>query len=626
MSATPLATLIDNRLSRRGFMTAAAATPLVAGCATAGAPSSAGASRPVGPYPDFAEISHGADERLHVADGHTAQVLIRWGDPVTADAPPFDPYKQSAAAQLKQFGYNNDYVAFIALPARAGEADRGMLCVNHEYTSPGLMFPKDGPLSEAERVDIELAASGLSAVEIVKRGNVWSLDRASPFNRRFAALDTVFEVHGPARGHARMQTPEDTSGTRVIGTLANCAGGSTPWGTYLSGEENFDFYFNGPVPIGGLDPQTGTVFREVQAIERNTGWWKHHPRFDLTRPGNNEANRFGWIVEIDPLDPSVPPKKRTALGRMKHEGAETVVAPDGRLVVYTGDDEKMQYLYRFVSRDKVDRSNRAANRDLLDHGVLSVARFDADGLTWLPLVFGQGPLTPDNRFFAQADVMIDARRAAYLLGATPLDRPEDVQPNPINGRIYLMLTNNRDRTVAGAANPRLANAFGHIVELQPPAGDHTADRFGWDILVLCGDPAKNVGARYNPRTSANGWFAAPDNCTIDPQGRLWIATDQGSNWRETGTADGVWALGTEGADRGLARMFFRAPIGAEMCGPCFAPDGRTFFVAVQHPAADGISGSTFDAPATRWPDFDPKMPPRPSVVAITRDDGGVVGG
>lgn len=623
MTATPLATLIDHRLSRRNFLVAAAVMPLAAGCTTT---SASGTVQQVGPYPQFAEISHGADERLHVADGYTAQVLIRWGDPVTAAAPSFDPRNQSAAAQIGQFGYNNDYLAFIPLPPRAGEADRGVLCINHEYASPGLMFPKDTTLSAAARTDIELAACGLSAVEIVKRGNRWSVERASPFSRRYSALDTIFEVSGPARGVDRMKTPEDATGTRVIGTLANCAGGSTPWGTYLSGEENFDFFFNGPVPISSLDAATGTMFQEVQDLERNNGWWQHHPRFDLTRPGNNEANRFGWIVEIDPLDPGVPPKKRTALGRMKHEGAETVIAPDGRLVVYTGDDEKMQHLYRFVSRDRVDPANRAANRDLLDHGVLSVARFDEGGLTWLPLVFGQGPLTRENRFTSQADVMIDTRRAAWLLGATPLDRPEDVQPNPVNGRVYLMLTNNRDRTVKDDANPRLANAFGHIVELQPPSGDHTADRFGWDILVLCGDPAKDTGARYNPRTSANGWFAAPDNCTIDPQGRLWVATDQGSNWRETGTADGVWALGTDAADRGLARMFFRAPIGAEMCGPCFAPDGRTFFLAVQHPAADGVSGSTFDTPATRWPDFDPAMPPRPSVVAITRDDGGVVGG
>ncbi|MEE8271296.1 MAG: alkaline phosphatase PhoX, partial [Alphaproteobacteria bacterium] len=254
---------------------------------------------------------------------------------------------------------------------------------------------------------------------------------------------------------------------------------------------------------------------------------------------------------------------------------------------------------------------------------------------WMPLEFGTGPLTPENGFNSQADVLIEARVAADLLGATPMDRPEDVQPNEVTNKVYVMLTNNSRRTAdqVDAANPRAESRFGHIVELSPPDGDHGALTYNWDILVQCGDPSiAEVGAVWNPATSENGWFAAPDNAAVDSRGRLWISTDQGSGWSRTGTADGVWALETDGDLRGTGKMFFRVPIGAEMCGPRFTPDDTTLFVAVQHVASDGAKdypgferASTFEDPATRWPDFDDGMPPRPSIVAITKDDDGPIG-
>jgi hypothetical protein len=365
-------------------------------------------------------------------------------------------------------------------------------------------------------------------------------------------------------------------------------------------------------------------------------WGRFHERFDINAEPN-EANRFGWIVEVDPLDPSSTPVKRTALGRFKHEGAECIVNPDGRLVLYSGDDQRFEYLSKFVSEGRIDPHNRAANQDLLDRGTLFVARFHQDGsLTWLPLIFGWNGLTPDNGFHSQADVLIETRRAASVLGATPMDRPEDVEPNPVDGRVYVMLTNNfrRRPEQVNVVNPRPANIWGHVLELTPMNGDHAAITFGWNILVRAGDPANDgVAAMWNPATSENGWFSCPDNCAVDHQGRLWVSTDQGKAWRKaSGTADGVWALETQGSGRGTGRMFFRVPVGAEMCGPRFTPDDKTLFVAVQHPATDGTKdfpgferGSTFEDPATRWPDFDPKMPPRPSVVVITKDDGGVIG-
>ena len=301
-------------------------------------------------------------------------------------------------------------------------------------------------------------------------------------------------------------------------------------------------------------------------------------------------------------------------------------------MVYRGDDQRFDYLYKFVSAGTYNPDDRAANMDLLDEGTLYVARFDAGGtVAWLPLIQGEGPLTAENGFPDQATVVINARLAADALGATPMDRPEDVEANPATDKIYVMLTNNSRRTAeqVDAANPRAENRFGQIVEITAANGDHASTEDTWDMLVVCGDPADGeVGALWNPATTENGWFASPDNCAVDNQGRLWITTDQGSGWSLSGTADGVWAMETEGDLRGTGKMFFRVPVGAEM----FTPDDTTLFVAVQHPATDGTKAypgfernSTFEDPATRWPDFQEGMPPRPSVVTITKDDGGKIG-
>ena len=337
------------------------------------------------------------------------------------------------------------------------------------------------------------------------------------------------------------------------------------------------------------------------------------------------------------MDPTSKPVKRTALGRFKHEGAQCLVNSDGRLVIYSGDDQHFEYLYKFVSASRVDPENPSANRDLLDDGVLSVAVFNDDGtVIWKDLVYGHNGLSESSGFYSQADVMIETRRAADILGATRLDRPEDVEGNPQTGKVYVMLTNNsrREVTQVDGVNRRAGNRCGQIVELDYANNDHSASTCSWDLLVQCGDPADPAtGATFNPATTTNGWFACPDNCAIDGRGRLWIATDQGRNWnRASGTADGVWALETEGQRCGTGKMFFRVPAGAEMCGPCFCDDDRYLMVAVQHVGVDGTEDypgfnrkSGFRDPATRWPDFDADMPPRPSVVVISRNGGGKIG-
>ena len=591
----------------------------------------------------FEEIAAGVDETHHVADGYRADVLLRWGDPLFPDSPPFDPLQQSAAAQLRQFGYNNDYVAFIPLDA---DGNRGLLCVNHEYTNEEIMFPGIArqdlicfPDMTAELVDIEMAAHGVTIVEIARQDGQWRPVLDSTYNRRISPANTEMRVDGPASGHERMKTSADPSGTRILGTLNNCAGGATPWGTYLTAEENFHGYFWSDLCATGGKPPAGLGGAQAKSYERYgvpglwQAWGKFIDRFNVDKEPN-EPNRFGWIVEIDPFDPNSVPVKHTALGRFRHEGAECLVNKDGRIVVYCGDDARFDYVYRFVSEGKFDASGHKANMSLLSAGTLSVAKFDDDGrVEWLPLVFGQGSLTPEAGFTGQGDVVLDARLAADALGATRMDRPEDVQPNPVNGRVYVILTNNKDRAAGqdDPANPRAENVFGHIIEMTPPDGDHAAPEFRWEVLVRCGDPAvAEVGALWNPETSGNGWFACPDNAAVDAEGRLWIATDQGEPW-PTGRADGLYALETEGARRRTAKLFFRVPVGAEMCGPCFTPNQETLFVAVQHPSADATKRykgfervSTFADPATRWPDFKPDMPPRPSVLAITKVGGGKI--
>jgi len=621
---TPFPEIVEARMSRRRILAglgAAAAFGLVGQNMVSRRALAAGARSTLG----FTETPHVYDSTHHVAPGYDAKVLLRWGDAVEAGAPPFDPMNQTAAAQAKQFGYNCDYIGFLPLPAGSKNGDRGLLTVNHEYTNPHLMFPdvaRNQKLTKAQ-AEIEMAAHGHSIVEIVKQDGAWTVVGGSKYNRRIH-VGTPMRISGPAAGHDRLKTNADATGTMALGTINDCAGGHTPWGTVLIAEENFHGYFGG-------DPGKTSEARNYKRYGLNAksrySWADYHDRFNLEKEPN-EPNRFGWMVEIDPYDPESTPIKRTALGRFKHEGATTVINRDGRIVVYTGDDQRFDYIYKFVSSGRYDANNRAANSALLDNGTLFVAKFSTNGrLDWLPLVWGAGPLTAVNGFNSQADVMIETRYAADLLGATPMDRPEDVEPNPVTGTVYVMLTNNSRRKAnqIDAVNPRPNNRHGHILEMVPPGrgadADHAAQQFSWEIPLMAGNPAEETdGAKYHAGVSSNGWLSNPDNCAFDSKGRLWIATDGAP---KSGIADGVWATDVEGEGRMLTKRFFAAPRGAELCGPCFTPDDRTFFAAVQHPADE--KDSTFANPSTRWPDFRDDMPTRPSVVVITKADGGVIG-
>ncbi len=627
--------VLGERLSRRDVLKGSAAVAALSAAAGLVGPVLAGKAFAEGTKSSlaFTELKRIYDQTHHVADGYRAEVLLRWGDKVAADALAFDPAVQTADGQAGQFGYNNDHLGFFPMPMGSGSSERGLLTVNHEYPNLHIMFPglvaaedDAGKAVTKDQADIGLASMGLSVVEIERKDGTWRAVEGSGISRRLTGVSEM-TISGPAAGHDLLKTSADPTGTKVIGTSTNCAGGVTPWGTMLSCEEWSTSFFGGDA---GKTSAKDALTRIGMESEDYFGLARFYDRFNVEKEPN-EINRFMWVVELDPYDPNALPVKRTALGRFGHEGAAPVVNKDGRVVVYLGDDDYFEYVYRFVSKGAYNSTNRAANMSLLDEGTLSVAKLDVDGtLTWMPLVQGRGPLTAENGFPDQASVLIHARSAADKLGATPMDRPEDMEVSPTTGRVYAVMTKNKKRKAdeVDAANPRAENHWGHIVELIPPGADaeggkdadHAADVFKWDILVLCGDPAKpEIGAKFHAETTADGWFATPDNIAIDAKGRLWVATD-GQNAFDI--ADGIFGMDLEGPGRGLPKALFACPTGAEATGPCFTPDGKTLFVSVQHP---GENSQSVEKLTTTWPDFAEKGLPRPSVVAITKADGGEIG-
>jgi uncharacterized protein len=548
-----------------------------------------------------------------VAKGYDAQVLIRWGDPVVSGAPAFAPGAVTSSAQERQFGMNNDFVGFFPMPWNSNNSAHGLLAVNHEFSSPKIFYAGKTAetISEAD-VRAEMATIGLSVIE-VRRGadGEWRVVENSAYGRRVTPM-TPMRLGGPVAGHPRARTAADPSGTTVLGTLANCAGGKTPWGTVITAEENYQNYFRGAPPKD--HPEAGPLATVGIKGEGKMLWGKYETRFDAgVEP--NEANRFGYMVEFDPYDPASMPIKRTHLGRFRHEAASIVIAKDGRVVAYLGEDRVNGGIFRFISKGRY-RANmsKAEAGALLDEGELSVARFSEKSLRWIPLVPGQGPL---SRYETMGDLLIETQTAAELAGGTPMDRPEDMEVNPVNGFVYVNLTRGEARETPDPANPRARNKDGHILEIIPPGGDHTAAEFDWNVLLLCG--TADTGARYGRGTRTV--MSGPDNIAFDPKGRLWIATDN-NRWDDPQMTipNGLFACEVDGQRRARVKFFYNVPEGSELCGPEFTPDGRTLFVAVQHPE----NSKTPDK--GNWPDWTPGLPPRASVVAITRRNGGPIGG
>ncbi|HSQ73061.1 MAG TPA: PhoX family phosphatase [Rubrivivax sp.] len=607
---------------RGGFGLAAAAVfaPL-AGC-TSGPPAVSA------PRLGFKGIAASTADALVVPEGYTASVLAAWGEPVgiAGQMPAWAPdASNSAAEQAAQMGMHHDGMQFIPLDG----SRRGLLVTNHEYTDDGLLHPGGMQPWTAQKVAKSQAAHGVSVIEIELVGGRWQMLRPSRYARRITAA-TPFAIGGPAAGHALMKTAADPGGRRVLGTIANCASGATPWGTVLVGEENWaDYFYPAAQP---------TAHERRWGLRRNSWyrWHEHDPRFDTVRHPN-EPHRFGWVVEIDPLDPNSTPVKRTALGRAAHEGAWVAVTKEGRAVVYSGEDAAFEYIYKFVSRDRIRPAGGGltaaqANSTLLDHGTLYVARFDADGAgRWLPLLHGQGPLTSDRGFADPGEVLIKARQASDALGGTRMDRPEWLAIDAASGWVYCALTGNRDRGSgthpgADAANPRAGNTMGHVIRWQEE-GDFSGERFRWNHLLLAGDAAnERAEARGDVKGDA---FACPDTLAFDARGVLWIGTDVGSgrlNQGEMARLGNNQLLACDPA-HGEVRRFLVGPAGCEIAGCSFTPDGTTMFVNVQHP---GEAPGARNDPAvpnrfSNWPDFQPRGRPRSATVAVRRNDGGVIG-
>ena len=661
--------LIEQRpINRRQFLSAAlgaVALPVVASAFAGGhAPM---LPRRIGFKSVAANVAPMTDA-VTVPPGYSARVLLAWGDSITPAANWDTVSPMDEAMQLHCFGAHTDGMHYFPLARGMGSAS-GLLVVNSEYVDPALcsgIIPAKNYASTTltlPMVRAQQAAHVVNILRIDRHNGHFQINRTARYNRRITA-NTPCAISGPAAGHVLMQTPHDPEGKIVLGTLSNCAHGQTPWGTYLTCEENFNTYFGSR--MSEAQPGFALTSHEKRYGIRTVGygyrWHEVDERFDLSK-NRNEPNRFGWVVEIDPFDPASTPVKRTALGRFKHESAAVVVDAANNVAVYMGDDERNEYVYKFVCSKRYSPRNQAANRALLDTGTLYVARFDASGKgVWLPLVHGRNGLTAENGFTDQGEVLIKCRQAADRVGATMMDRPEWIAVHPEHPQCYVTLTNNNRRGDAkatrnhadgtmqagsarppvDAANPRPDNHYGHILRWTDDGENVASTTFQWDVFVQCGDPGinKTLNSAYTPaghdayRGNIRGdLYGAPDGLWFDQAGRLWIQTDQ------VGNAKGEWAnIGSNAMlcadpDTGETRRFLTAPPYAEVTGVVTTPDGKTMFVGIQHPGEDWENNFTQNS---SWPDNGHNgsttragktaIRPRSSVVVITRDDGGVIGG
>jgi secreted PhoX family phosphatase len=623
----------------------------------------------------FKAVATSSGDAIVVPEGYTADVMYRWGDPISATAPAFNgDASQSWQAQEQQSGDNHDGINFFPFPGTDGNS-RGILAMNHEYINPEyfhdvLNFNKPEIPDNTKK---QLAAHGVSVIEVQRNAaGKWEYVRNSVYNRRITGYTPIL-ISGPAAGNDLLKTAADPSGTLVLGTLNNCGAGQTPWGTYITCEENFNGYFGTDATWtpNNLQNRYG-----ISAGGFGYGWHKGDPRFDVA-VNPNEPNRHGWVVEIDPYNPDSTPKKRTALGRFKHENAECVLSKMNKAVVYTGCDERGEYLYKFVSTGTYDQANKASGANLLDIGILYVAKFEAGTVVgdnqgtgvWLPLVFGQNGLTVENGFANQAEVLIKARQAADRVGATMMDRPEWVAANRTKpGEVFLACTNNNRRgsatpatsnnvngsTVAGSArpaldeaNPRAVNNWGHVIRINEMGADAAALTFNWDIFVIAGNPALDGAKKGSSSIDATNTFNSPDGIQVDPEGRLWIQTD--GSYGNTGdyvNQGNNQMLVADIATKKITR-FLVGPAGCEVTGVCWTPDGKTMFINIQHPGeVTGSTGTHPNAPAgwtaaasnardawvnanptafSKWPDGLTGGRPRSATVVIRKNDGGVIG-
>ncbi len=591
---------------------------------------------------NFEMVKPNTEDKVVVPKGYSSDVVIRWGDPVEEGAGEWSVDNQNVEDAKKQYGFNCDYAALLPID---GEKNHFLLVSNHEYTTPQQMFKgysADNPTEE--QAFIEMASHGMTVVEVEGNDKDGKLKPVmGKYNRRIHG-HTIFEIKGPLAGDDRMKTTKDPEGRKVEGTFNNCSGGVTPWGTVLSGEENVDQLFAGGGDVKDEDLKKKFKRYGMEDPETARKWERFEDRWDI-RKEPNEPNRHNWVVEINPWDKESTPVKHTAMGRFKHEAANVHVTGDGTVVAYSGDDSRFEYLYKFISSRKIRSGNspedRAENMKILDEGTLYVAKFEGNSKD-----FKAGTLPEDGKFdgtgewkklatakadgtaeshvdgMSAEDVFLYTRFAADKVGATEMDRPEDVEPHPTNGKVYAALTNNSYRGAARPGKhdadvaewaPIKENKNGMILEMED---DFSGEKFTWNLLLVCGDPKAAETYFGGFDKSKVSPISCPDNVAFDSFGNLWISTD-GNALKSN---DGLFAVALEGEARGMTKQFLTVPKKAETCGPLVFE--KRVLVNVQHPGED--EEASVETTSSHWPDGGNSLA-RPSTVVAWKDDFTTIG-
>ncbi|MDF3416476.1 PhoX family phosphatase [Sulfitobacter sp. M57] len=597
--------VVERAVSRRGFLSGILAFGSGAAVFGSGVLGSSTSARAQSAGFPFEPIGISTDSDIHVPAGYQWKTLVRWGDPLFSDAA--NSYSADTGVSLEKsdrvFGENTDGMELFEIEGKE------VLVVNSEYANPKINLPaaSEGTPRTADEVSLLKNIQGVTVMEIAQDADGYKPVIDSPLNRRITH-ETQMTIDGPAAGSDLLKTNADPAGLSPKGTMNNCGSGRTLWGTYLTCEENFNGYFGA---TGSYEVTDGLARYGIGGKSRYA-YEKFDDRFDLsTEP--NEPNRHGWVTEIDPTNPNSTPVKHTALGRFKHENAEMVTAKDGRVVVYMGDDERGEFIYKYISNDVWVEGGPTQN--LLSEGTLYVARFNDDQSgDWLAL-------TPETTGMSVNDILVFSRLAGSKVGATTMDRPEWIAANPLRCEAYCALTNNKNRgvkpnaggdaTPVGGPNPRETNKFGQIVRWRPMSEDHGSDRFTWDLYVMAGNPTayNNIYAGSENITEGN-MFNSPDGMAFDTTGMLWIQTDGNDSNEGDFEGQGNNQMLVGNPETGEIARFLTAPKGAEVTGLCWSLDRKVAFVGIQHPGAS-------------WPDGNGK--PRSSVIAVWRDNGDTIG-
>ncbi len=602
--------VVERAISRRGFMQgvlSVGAAAFVTGVASQGVKVANAAGRF-----GFKPVAANSLDTITVPEGYKWEVVAKWGDELFDDSIPFDDETRGdAASQEKAFGDNNDGMSLFT------KDGQNILVVNNEYVNRSIIFGnRETGLPETDDdVKKGMMGHGVTVCEIAKSDGKWGIVKGSSINRKITP-NTEMEITGPAAGHELMQTARDQKGTTSLGTWNNCGNGRTPWGTYLACEENFNGYFSASAE--GFEQTDDQKRYGLSNEDWGYAWSRVDERFDMSKHPN-EPHRAGYVVEIDPFDASKTPRKLTALGRFKHENADVVIAANGQVVVYMGDDERGEFLYKFVSAGRF--SAAGDNSALLENGKLYAAKFHDDQTgEWMEL----NPET--TGLSSQAEICIRTRQAGSAVKATTMDRPEWVASNPNKAEVYCALTNNKNRgikpnkggdpTPARGPNPRPANNYGQIVRWVPDNGDHTSTRFTWDLFVLAGNPSVHSDANAgSANINYSNMFNSPDGISFDSNGFLWIQTDgKYSNEGDfAGMGNNQMLVGD--TTTGAIERFLVGPKECEVTGITWSADRRTMFVGIQHPGERGDS---------HWPGGG-NTAPRSAVIAVEREDGGLIG-